>query len=152
MINRLNRLAVLAFALAATPLLAAPADDIKSRVTGLRELGAAFKSVRDGLRGPEVQTILIQQAAKQIRQAATQQYRWFPAGSGPESGAKTAAKAEIWSQPAKFKAAQDAFATEAGAFYKAAASADAETIKAASAKLGATCKSCHDNFRVPEQH
>ena len=42
---------------------------------------------------------------------------------------------------------QDAFASEAGAFYKAAASADAETIKAASAKLGTTCKSCHDDFK-----
>ena len=87
-------IAALALALIAMPLLAAPADQLRVRIDGLRELGAAFKAVNDGLRGPEPQTILIQQSARQIRNAANAMPNWFPAGSGPQPGLKTAAKPE----------------------------------------------------------
>lgn len=134
----------------APPLLAAPADDVHTRISGLRELGAAFKAVNDGLRGNELQTILIQQSARQIRNAASAQYRWFPAGSGAEAAVKTAAKPEIWSQAARFKAAQDAFSAEAAQFQQVANGGDQAAIAAEARKLGGTCKSCHDTFRTPE--
>ncbi len=145
-------LALAALVLAAAPLLAAPADDVRSRVAGLRELGASFKAVNDGLRSSEPQTILIQQAARQIRNAAAAQYRWYPAGSGPQAGVKTAAKPEIWTQAPRFKAAQDAFAAQAAAFQLAANSGDINAIRAEARKLGGTCKGCHDSFRVPQDH
>ena len=69
-------------AMVAMPLLAAPADDVKIRIAGLREMGAAFKAVNDGLRAGEPQTMLIQLSARQIVNASRAQYRWFPAGSG----------------------------------------------------------------------
>lgn len=144
--------ALAALVLVAAPLLAAPADDVRSRVAGLRELGASFKAVNDGLRGSEPQTILIQQAARQIRNAATAQYRWYPAGSGPQPGVKTAAKPEIWTQAPRFKAAQDAFAAQAAAFQQAANSGNINAIRAEARKLGGTCKGCHDSFRVPQDH
>lgn len=139
----------LAAAAVATPLLAAPADAVRTRVAGFRELGAAFKAVNDGLRG-DVQTVLIAQSARQIRNAAHAQYEWFPAGSGPQAGVKTRAKPEIWLQPAKFKAAQDAFAKAADDFQRVSAGKDVSAIRAGAQKLGGTCKSCHDAFRGPE--
>jgi cytochrome c556 len=145
------RCAPLFLALIAAPLLAAPADDVRTRVNGLRELGAAYKAINDSLRG-EPQTIMIQMSARQVANAAKAQYGWFPAGSGPQPGIKTAAKPEIWEQPAKFKAAQDAFAAEAAAFQKIAAGGDAEAMRAEARKLGGTCKACHDQFRVPQQN
>ena len=42
---------MLALAGSAAPLLAASADQVRTRVDGLRELGAAFKAINDGLRG-----------------------------------------------------------------------------------------------------
>lgn len=141
-------LSAIALALVGAPLLAAPADQIRARINGYRELGAAFKNVNDGLRG-DVQTVLIQQSAREIRNASRAQYEWFPAGTGPQAGVKTAAKAEIWSRSTQFKAAQDAFAQQADAFQRAAASGNAATIRAEARKLGATCKGCHDTFRVP---
>ncbi|MDE2405735.1 MAG: cytochrome c [Sphingomonadales bacterium] len=129
--------------------LATPADAVKSRITSLRELGAAFKAINDGLKADEPQTILIQQSARQVRNAANQMPGWFPAGSGPEAGVKTSAKPEIWSQPAKFKAAVAAFTTEAGKFQAVAASGNPAAMKAAARSLGMTCKGCHDSFRVP---
>ena len=141
---------VLAAALAATPLLAAPADTVRARVDNYRELGAAFKGVNDGLRGSEVQTVLIAQSVRQIRNASRGQFEWFPAGSGPQSGAKTRAKAEIWSQPAKFKGAQDAFAKAADDLQRAVTAKDVAAIRLSAQKLGGTCKACHDAFRAPE--
>ncbi len=68
--------------------MAAPADVVKTRIAGYRELGAAFKAVNDSLRGNEVQKVLLTQSAREIRNATRQQYGWFPAGSGPQAGVK----------------------------------------------------------------
>ena len=135
--------------LSASPLLASPADDVRSRIAGFRELGASFKTVNDSLRTPETQTILVQMAARQIVNAARAMPTWFPAGSGPQSGEKTKAKAEIWTQAPRFKAAQTAFANQALQFQRAAQSGNVAIIQAEARKLGMTCKGCHDSFRVP---
>ena len=146
------RLAAIATcALIATPLLATPANDVRTRVAGLRELGAAFKAVNDGLRSGEPQTILIQQSARQIRNAASQMPHWFPAGSGPQPGVKTSAKPEIWTQPARFTAAQNAFIAEANRFRATANGGNVAAMRAGARSLGGTCKGCHDSFRVPSK-
>lgn len=147
---RKSMLAALAIATVATPLLAAPADTVRSRIAGYRELGAAFKAVNDGLRSDEPQLVLIQQSARQIRNAAAAQYNWYPAGTGAQAGVRTAVKPEIWTQPAQFRAAQDAFATQAAAFQQAANSGNMAAIRTAARSLGGTCKGCHDNFRVEQ--
>jgi cytochrome c556 len=142
-------LATVSIALSASPIFASPADDVKARISQFRELGASFKTVNDSLRSPEPQTFLIQIAARQIVNSSRALPTWFPAGSGPESGEKTKAKAEIWQQPAKFKDAQNTFAVEAVAFQRTAQSGNIALIQAETRKLGMTCKGCHDNFRVP---
>lgn len=145
--TRFRALAPLLLAGLAAPLLAAPADQARTRIDGYRELGAAFKAVNDGLRSPAPQTMLIQMSARQIRNAATQQYNWFPAGSGPQPGVKTAAKPEIWSQAARFRQLQDTFAAQASAFQRVAGSGNVAAIRTAARSLGASCKACHDQFR-----
>jgi cytochrome c556 len=139
--------ALIALATVAAAPLVNPADQIATRVAGLRELGAAMKAVKDGIAPPEVQTILVQQAARQIVTAAGQMPGWFPAGSGPAPGLKTAAKSEIWAQPEKFAAARDTFVAEAAKFQTIARAGDAAAIRAEVPKLGATCGGCHDTFR-----
>lgn len=143
----MRRLLLVPALVIATTATATPADSVRSRITSLRELGAAFKSINDGLKTDEPQTILIQQSARQIRNAANQLPGWFPVGSGAEAGVKTAAKPEIWSQAARFKASGDAFAREAAKFQAVAATGNAEAMKAQARALGSTCKSCHDSFR-----
>lgn len=133
---------------AATGQLSAstPADAARARIAEYRELGAAFKSVNDGLRG-EPQVALIRISARQVVNASRAQYNWFPAGSGPAPGVRTGAKPEIWTQAAKFRAAQDAFAQQAAALQRAANAGNADAIRTEARKLGATCKGCHDTFR-----
>ncbi len=144
-------LAALVLGIVAAPLLAAPADTVRTRIAGLRELGAAFKNVNDGLRGGQAQTIMIQQSAREIRNAAQAQYQWFPAGTGANPAWKTAAKPEIWAQAARFRAAQDNFRAQADAFQRAAMSGNATAIRASARTLGASCKGCHEQFRAPEK-
>jgi cytochrome c556 len=136
------------FALVAAPVLAAGAAGIvKTRHEGYRELGAAFKNVNDELRSAKPQAMILQLSARQIRNVATQQYGWFPAGSGPQAGIKTKARPEIWTKAAAFKAAQDNYAKQANAFFKVAATGDIARIRAQAKPLGAACATCHKQFR-----
>lgn len=131
----------------ATPLLAAPQDTIGTRIAGYRAMGAAFKSANEQLRSGEPQAAALKSAAEIIVATSRSQYGWFPAGSGPAPGVKTQAKAEIWSQPAEFKAAQDKFAVEAGAFSRAVATGKTDAIAAQAKQLGAACSACHRVYR-----
>lgn len=145
----MRTLAVCVMLFGATAATAAPADDVHARVSGLRELGAAFKSMNDMLRGDAPAPILVQQTARQISNAAAQMPGWFPRGSGTEAGVKTAARPEIWSEPGKFSAAQSAFIAQAAKLRAAAEKNDLAAVRSETRALGTTCKSCHDSFRVP---
>ncbi|HEX7874287.1 MAG TPA: cytochrome c [Sphingobium sp.] len=133
------------------PLLAADGDPVAARIHGYRDLGSAFKNVQDELRSSTPQPYILQLSARQIRDAARQQYGWFPAGSGPRPGVKTAAKPIIWQQPAQFKAAQDALSTQANGFYQAVASGDMSKVRLQAKSLGQSCGACHRTFRVEEK-
>lgn len=144
-------LAVLGLALIAAPLLAAPADVVRTRQAGLRGMGAAFKNVMDGLRSGTPQPRVMQQSARVISSAARAQFGWFPAGTGPNPAWKTAAKPEIWTQTAEFRTAQDGLARAAQGFQSAALGGNAEAIQAAARTLGGACKSCHDQFKAKDK-
>lgn len=168
--NRLHAttaaLAALALAIAAAPLVASgapraasarapamvPAEVVRTRIAGFKEMGTAFKNTMDALRASEPQIIMIQQSARTIKNGSVAIRGWFPAGTGPAPGLKTAAKPEIWTKPAEFRAAQDQLGRAADALQAAAASGNVDAIRAAARGLGAACKNCHDQFRVPEQH
>lgn len=130
------------------PLLAAPADQVRARVEGYRDLGKQFKAINDGLRAPSPQGAALRASVQKIRQSAVQQYNWFPAGSGPRSGVKTAARAEIWAKTGQFRQSQDAFAAQAAVLERAVNGGDVATMRSAARNLGATCKGCHDQFRL----
>ena len=52
-------------------------------------------------------------------------------------------------QRASFQAAQNAFIAQAAEFQTAVGSGNVATMRAKARTLGATCKACHDSFRVP---
>lgn len=149
MIPTLRRTAIAAVAVAAfaAPLLAAPADTIRTRIAGYKELGASFKAVNDNLRG-DANLTAIRAATAKIVASSRAQYNWFPRGTGAVPGVKTGAKPEIWSQARQFRTAQDALAAQAAALQRAAAGGNVDAIKAEARKLGGTCKGCHDSFRA----
>jgi len=143
---RILTIFILAGGLLSAPVLAGAADKVRVRIAGFRQLGAAYKGVSDGLRSNDLARV--RAASGQIGGASRTIYSWFPRGSGPQPGVKTAARAEIWSSAGDFRDAADAFARQAQAFQRVTAGGDLNAIKAESRKLGATCKGCHDSFRA----
>jgi cytochrome c556 len=124
-----------------------PQPVIEGRQSALRDIGGAFKGINDELKKPQPSLPTIRMYAKQIEELSRQQKLWFPPGTGPESDIETAAKPEIWQQPAKFKAGQVAMGEQAAKLAKVAAGDDVKAIKAQWQALGQTCKGCHDTFR-----
>jgi len=73
---------------------------------------------------------------------------WAGFVAGSDKAGNTKAKAEIWSEQAKFNAAADKMQTEMSKFSAAAKTGSLDNIKAALGGVGGTCKSCHDDFRA----
>jgi cytochrome c556 len=123
---------------------------IKARQTHLKDMGAAFKTVRDQTRTSAPDMAQVKSAAAVIAKSAAEIDTWFPKGSGPDSKFETDAKAEIWADPAGFATAAKALQVEAPKLQQLANANDAAGVKAQAGKLGAACKGCHDKFRVPQ--
>ena len=122
-----------------------------ARHDNFKAQGAAFKAVLDELKkGAPDQAVLTSNAAK-LKASSTALPSWFPKGSGPESGVKTDAKVEVWTDAAGFAAAANRFQVETSKFQQIVAAGDIGAIKAETRVLGAACKNCHDKYRVPEK-
>jgi cytochrome c556 len=130
---------------------ASPTEVVKARQQGLKALGAAFKTIRDELRGDSPDAAKIRSASTDITRAASAFGKWFPAGTGPDSGVQTDAKAQVWTDAAGFAAAQDAFVREANKWAQLGNGADTGAWKEAAASLGRSCKGCHDKYRVKKE-
>jgi cytochrome c556 len=153
MIRQLQLLALLAAAASSAPLFAdnvSPENAIKARQSNLKDIGGAFKTIRDQLRLSTPSMVSIKQAAQQIKDLSADQIHWFPKGTGPETGVKTAAKPEIWSDPKGFAEALNNFSAEAPKLLAFAEANDADGLKAQVVTVGKACKGCHDKYRVPE--
>jgi cytochrome c556 len=73
---------------------------------------------------------------------------WAAFGEGTEKGADTKAKAEIWSDQAKFKAAQEKFLSEAVKLDAAVKTGKLEDLSVAFKGVGGACKGCHESFKA----
>jgi cytochrome c556 len=120
---------------------------VHDRQAHFKQIGKAAKGIKEALGAPAPDVKAIQGYAKTIDQLAPQLPTWFPAGSGPQPGVKTEAKAVIWTKASDFKSAADGFASEAKRFDAVAAGGDAAAIRAGYGALGKACKTCHDQFR-----
>jgi cytochrome c556 len=65
---------------------------------------------------------------------------------GTEKG-ETRAKADIWLEPAKFKADAEKMEDAVGKLAAAAKTGNLDNLKAAFGPAGRSCKACHDDFR-----
>jgi len=130
---------------------ASAAEVVKARQKGLKALGAAFKAIRDELKGDSPDAAKIRSAAADITHTAGEIGKWFPAGTGPDSGVKTDAKPEVWADAAGFATARDAFVREADKWDQLGNSTDVSAWKEGAASLGQSCKGCHDKYRVKKE-
>jgi cytochrome c556 len=73
------------------------------------------------------------------------------AESTKDTTVKTAALPAIWSEPAKFKEAQDNFQKAVQALVAVSRGGDEAAQKTAIGAVGKTCGGCHQNFREKQQ-
>lgn len=127
------------------------ADTIRARQANYKEMARASKAIGDQLkaRNPSVEDI--QANAARLADLAPQILSWFPAGSGPEAGVRTRAKAEIWQEQERFGDAAGQFIAATQEFSTIAGTGDLDAIRAAQAEIGPACRNCHDRFRAPEE-
>lgn len=71
---------------------------------------------------------------------------WAAFGEGTDKG-ETRAKAEIWKEADKYKAAADKMQAELAKLNTAAKAGNLDALKASFGPAAASCKACHDNFR-----
>jgi len=137
--------ATLSVATAALALDAAAVE--KARSDYFHSLGKASKGLRDELQKGSPDAAALKAYAANIAQIAPNLPAQFPAGSGPESGVKTEAQPNIWTDGAGFKKDADGLASAATALNAAAQGGNIDAIKAAAGNLGQACKTCHTTYR-----
>ena len=113
--------------------------------------GAAFKGVLDELKKDQPDKTVVAANAAKLKALTGQLPSWFPKGSGAESGFKTDAKPEVWSDPAGFAAAANRLQVEASKLNQLAQAGDMTAVKGEVRAVGGACKNCHDKYRVPEK-
>jgi len=155
MFPKKSRLAVALLAgctLSATAALAAvdAAKAYEARHDQFHTIAGAFKAIMDGLKAEKPDTAAIAAKAKTIEGLAHQIPSWFPVGTGAESGVKTRAKPEIWSDAAGFAAAAKNLETQSAALAAIAASGDLVAISTQAKAMGGACGACHTKYRGPE--
>lgn len=122
-------------------------DAIKLRQANLKQMGGAMKTLGDMAKSGTVDKAAATEAVKKLDGHAQNLATWFPAGSGPESGVETKAKAEIWSKQEDFKKAAEALKAETGKLQLAVDSGDAGKLGTQVAATAKACGNCHEQFR-----
>lgn len=133
-------------ATAAASQAGTPVDAIHARQGQFREIGTAFKAINDELKKDTQGKFAMATSARQISGDLRQVRGLFPAGSN--AGAKTAALPAIWTDHAKFDALNAASTTEADKLVAAIRTGDATAIRTQAKVLGASCQTCHQQFRA----
>jgi len=124
---------------------------IKPRQDKLRDMGGALKSIADDIkRGKLDWENTIPTNVQTIKDRSGYLLKWFPKGSGPESGVKTYALPAIWQKNDDFVKLGKAMQAEALKLDEVAATKNADAFKAQVLVIGKACKACHDNYRSPD--
>jgi cytochrome c556 len=124
---------------------------LTARQAHFRELNAAFRAINDELKKDAPDKAALASGASRLRASAAALPAWFPKGSGPETGLKTAAKAEIRTDAEGFAAATTQLQTETAKLEQAAMTADPDALKAPARAVGAACGACHAKYRAAAQ-
>lgn len=118
----------------------------QTRVKEFKTLLRSFESMGTVVRGRDAYRpdVFARQAAT-LKADAGKPFANFPAGSQ----ANSRAKAEIWSQNARFKNEQATFLQRVDTLDAAARAKDMAAIRISYGAIAQSCKSCHDAFRGP---
>ncbi len=129
----------------ASAQFAKPEDAIKYRQSAFVLLASQFGRMQPTVKGQ----VPYDAAAIKANVALVQTLSTLPWGAfGVGTEGKSSAKSEVWSDAAGFKAAQTKFESAIVKLSAAADSGDLDKLRAAFGDVGASCKACHDSYRI----
>lgn len=146
-LNTMIAAALVAAASVTAAWAATPAETVTARQNNFKQMGRAQKLIGDELRKPAPDVAVLRAQARTLANLAPQVNRWFPRGTGKESGAKTGALPAVWQQTPLFNAKANQFTQAARGLQRAAAGGNVAQIRAALPAVGGSCKGCHDTFK-----
>jgi cytochrome c556 len=121
-----------------------PAGPIHDRHELMERIGDNAKKIGDSLKAGNLEPVPA--AANEIKSDAGKALALFPKGS---THPKSRAKDEIWASWDEFERLMKQLEAKAGDL--ATAAANKGDVGAASKAMFGNCKSCHDDFRKPEE-
>ena len=142
--NRISVVAALLIAASPAALAEEPEDFIKYRQAMMKAIGGHSGAASQIVRGKVNPEGALGMHANALAELSKDLTSLFPEGS---DFGETQAKAEIWSDWAKFEKAAGDAKTATAAFAEAVAGGDADRIGAAFKDVGDSCKGCHKAFR-----
>jgi cytochrome c556 len=132
---------------ASVALAATPDDIIAQRQAGYKHIGDLFKGMKDGIdSGAEVTPFAPQ--AKEIADWGRKVPSLFPPGT--ETGHKTKARPEIWSDRPGFEKDAATLAQRADKLSQVAATGDKAAFAAQWKSTAQACGACHKSYRYKE--
>ena len=122
-----------------------PEDAIKLRQSAMKLIGYNFGSIGAMVndKKPYNKDEAIRNATN-LEGLSTQPFEFFVAGS--DKG-ETKAKADIWKEGDKFKAAADKLQAESVKLAQVSKTGDMAALKTQFGATAQACKGCHDNYR-----
>jgi cytochrome c556 len=124
---------------------AKPEDAVKYRQSALQLIASHFGRMQPVMKGQvPYDAAAIKANVELLKTLSVLPWAGFVVGSQ----AGTSAKPEVWSDAAGFKAAQSKFEGAVDKLAVAANSGDLDRVRAAFGDVGASCKACHDSYRV----
>lgn len=133
----------------ATLAIAAPSASavIAERQANYKKMGGAMKVIKDKLAGSPSKAPVVA-AAKTLADTARKQAALFPAGSGPSSGVKTDALANVWTDRAAFDGHMKDLVAQTDKLVAAANTGSIPATTEAYKATGKVCSACHKEFRA----
>jgi cytochrome c556 len=128
-------------------------EAVRVRKQNFSEIGTIAKNINDALKaGTRMQgDPTIAASVQQLGNYARDQKFWFKEGTGPESGADTEARPEIWTQPGEFAAKSEALVEAAAQLATVYAGGDEAAFVAQWKAVGKTCEACHEVYRTEDK-
>ena len=124
---------------------AKPEDAVKYRQAAFQLISSHFGRMQPVVKGQApYDAAAIKANVALLKTLSTLPWAGFVEGS--QSGSNS--KSEIWSDASGFKAAQAKFEGAVDQLSAAANAGDLDRVRAAFADVGASCKACHDSYRV----
>jgi cytochrome c556 len=121
-----------------------PPGPIHDRHELMEGIGDNAKKIGDSLKAGKIDDVTV--AAKEIQASAGKALALFPKGS---TDPKSRAKDEIWTDWAKFEKLMKELEVKAGEL--ATVAENKGDVSGASKAMFGNCKSCHDDFRKPDE-